>query len=217
MANYDNEILIRNIRKLMENSKITQSALADILGMSQSDVSKALNPSDKRNFTLDQVAGIAKHFNVSIDFLLGIREETNYDLSPKAIAEFFVHLIEHGDVNIIKHPVEEKIYEPYLDEMEGRYDYRYYKKTVSYNAFYFPSFWQIPDGLGYEEQNELYMEATECGNEAIHRQTNRFFHQFLQIFDIYKQKGLEEDTYRTVVNDLLSHLSEESLPFFTHA
>lgn len=208
MANYESEILIKNIRKLMENNKVNQSALADILGMSQSDVSKALNPSDKRSFTLDQVAGIAKHFNVSIDSLLGINEETECNLSPRAVAEFFVHLIEHEYVKVIKHPVEEEIYEPYVDEMEGRFDYKHYNETVNYNAFYFPSYWQIPDGLGYEEERQLHAEATQCGNDTLHQQTNRFFRQFLQIFSIYKQKALEEDIYRTVVADLLSHLRE---------
>ena len=43
MSNYDNDILIQNVRKLMEDNNITQQQLADILGMSQSNVSKALS------------------------------------------------------------------------------------------------------------------------------------------------------------------------------
>ena len=206
MPNYDSDILIQNIRKLITDNGMTQVTLAGILGMSQSDISKSLNTSDKRSFTLDQVAGIAKHFHVSVDSLLGISEETSGNLSPRTVAEFFVRLIESGEVKVIKHPVEEEIYEPYWDEQAGGLDHNHYRKTVNYDAFYFPSYWQIPDGLGYEEEGELYAEATQCGNDTLHLQTNIFFHQFLQIFEIYKQKSLEEDTYRIVVADLLSHL-----------
>ena len=56
MQNYDNDILLQNIKKLMTDNGITQAALADILGMSQSNVSKALSSNDKKNFTLDQLA-----------------------------------------------------------------------------------------------------------------------------------------------------------------
>lgn len=40
MPNFDSNILIMNIRKLMETNNITQQQLADILGMSQSNISK---------------------------------------------------------------------------------------------------------------------------------------------------------------------------------
>ena len=84
MSNYDNDILIQNVRKLMEDNNITQQQLADILGMSQSNVSKALSESDKKCFTLDQVVGIAKHFRVSIDMLVGNYRAQNRDISPRA-------------------------------------------------------------------------------------------------------------------------------------
>jgi len=49
------DILIRNITQLMKDNGITQEKLADILGMSQPNVSKALSLRDKKCFTLDQV------------------------------------------------------------------------------------------------------------------------------------------------------------------
>lgn len=70
MANYDSDILIQNIKMLMKDNDITQTKLADILHMPQSNVSKALSENDKKSFTLDQLVGIAKHFRVSIDFLM---------------------------------------------------------------------------------------------------------------------------------------------------
>ncbi|MDT3390096.1 MAG: helix-turn-helix transcriptional regulator [bacterium] len=82
MAFYDTDILIRNIKKLMDDNNITQSALAGILGMSQSNVSKALSENDKKSFTLDQLAGIAKHFKVSIDKLIGNERSQSQIISP---------------------------------------------------------------------------------------------------------------------------------------
>lgn len=206
MSNFDSAILIRNIQKLMADNGITQSALADILDMSQPNVSKALSLTDKKSFTLDQVVGIAKHFNVSVDMLLGNHQADKYDISPRAIAEYFVQLIENGDIKFFKYSVEEEIYEPYFNHETREADYKEYTKAIGYDAFYFPDYWHIPDGLSYDEECGLFAEMTQCGNDTIHVNTNKFFHRFLQIYGIYKQKGLEEDTYRTVVSDLLSHL-----------
>ena len=71
MSNYDSDIMIKNIKSHMSKKGITQEKQAEILGMSQSNGSKALNTKDKKSFTLDQVIGIAKFFHVSVDSLIG--------------------------------------------------------------------------------------------------------------------------------------------------
>ena len=207
MLNFDSNILIQNIRKLMDNNNMTQQQLADILGMPQSNVSKALSESDKKCFTLDQVVGIAKHFKVSVDMLVGNICVQNRDIRPRAVCEYLVRLIEHDDIKIIKHPVDEEIYTIDYDPNTGYPDYTVEKKTVKYNAFYFPAYWYIPDGISDDEAYFLHQEMKQCGNDTIHYQTNKFLHQFLQIYALYKQNALEEETYRTVVSDLLGHLS----------
>ena len=63
MSNYDTDILIENINRLVTENGMTQAQLGEILGMSQPNISKALNKNDKKSFTLDQVIGIAKHFH----------------------------------------------------------------------------------------------------------------------------------------------------------
>ena len=207
MAFYDTDILIRNIKKLMDDNNITQSALAGILGMSQSNVSKALSKNDKKSFTLDQLAGIAKHFKVSIDKLIGNERSQSQIISPQEIASYFTQLIEHEDITVFEYPVEEMVYEPCYDN-NHEITYNCSAQTVRYNAFYFPSYWHMPSGLSREEESELWAEMTQCGNLSKHFSTNRFIHQFLQVHTLYKQKALEEDTYRTVVADLLNHLPE---------
>lgn len=208
MPNYNNDILIQNVRKLMEDNNITQQQLADILDMSQSNVSKALSASDKKNFTLDQVAGIAKHFQVSIDMLVGNYHAQDRDIKPRAICEYLVRLIEHDDIKVFNHPVEEDIYSIDYDSRTYEQSCTHEKKTVNYDAFYFPAYWYIPDDVSALEYNKLVAEMTQCGNDTIHYQTNKFLHQFLQIYKLYKQNALEEETYRTVVSDLLSHVRD---------
>lgn len=205
MANYDNNILIENINKLMKDNNITQTALAEILGMSQSNVSKALSSSDKKNFTLDQIVGIAKYFHISIDSLIGNHSGKNRDISPRTVAEYFVRLIESNIIETFKHPLEEDIFEPYVDE-SGCLDTHRKKATVNYNAFYFPSYWHVDEKAPQEEQLEQYSEMSAVGNDKLHKQTNKFLYHFLQIYTIYKQGGLTEETYRTVVSDLLNQL-----------
>ena len=209
MQFFDNDILIQNIQKLMNANNITQCMLADILGMSQSNVSKALNKNDKKSFTLNQVVGIAKYFNTSIDVLLGNDNVRLPGRSPRDIASFIVQLIEKGDFVVFDHNVEELVYDVNYDD-EG-YPYTTSSEINNlYHAFYLPSFWQVPkdSSISNEEKQDMWAEINSCGNTGRHYSTNKVIHQFLQIYAMYKQKGLEEETYRTVVEDLLNHLSD---------
>ena len=70
MSVFDRDILITNIKNLMSNTNTTQEKLAKALGMSQPNLSKALNPKDKKCFTVAQLVEIADHFNVSVDELV---------------------------------------------------------------------------------------------------------------------------------------------------
>ena len=65
------ELLQENIRKIITKKSLTQSTLAEIAGMTQSNVSKALNAKETKEFTLEQVYRIAQYFGVSIDDLVG--------------------------------------------------------------------------------------------------------------------------------------------------
>lgn len=203
MANYDTDILNQNIKSLMDNKNITQAKLADILGMSQSNVSKALSESDKKSFTLDQVVGIAKYFNVSIDMLVGNRRTATVATGPRGIASFLSEIIANHDAKFFPIQIVEDVfdagYEPY--QSAKRED-----RKITYPAIYFPSYWKISD-YGADEA-EAYAEASQCGNETRMQPINTFLCQFKEIYDIYSNGGLSEGTYRSVLSDLLSHLRE---------
>lgn len=85
VSNYDIGIMKKNISKLMKDKGITQSQLAEIIGASQSRVSKILNLETSDCFTIQQLFAIAQTLHVSTDSILGIKAieqpETTQEIS----------------------------------------------------------------------------------------------------------------------------------------
>ncbi len=206
MSNYDSDILIENIKFHMNEKGITQEKLADVLGMSQSNVSKALSTKDKKSFTLDQVVGIAKFFNVSVDSLIGEKGRSTISITPRSIAAFLAQIIEREKAEFIPYNKEEDIYE--IDGYDYMPEAKHYKKKITYPAFYLPSYWYIPSDIPYDEANMMHQEMTQVGNETDMLEVNKFLQQFHEIHAIYKTGGLSEDTYRIVLSNLLDNLRD---------
>lgn len=210
MSNYNTDILIENILKLMEHNSITQKQLGEILGMSQPNISKALNPNDKKNFTLDQVAGISKHFKISIDSLIGNRRGEQMTTSPRATAAFLAKLMETENAIVFKYPIKEEIYK--MDYEGNGFQICpscvHGSEVIDYLAFYLPSYWKVPSNPQTENEQEAFAEATQIGNESSMLPVNEFLHHFTGILEAYKSGSLTEDTYQTVLIDLLKHLRE---------
>lgn len=55
MQKFNVDILKQNISTLMKNEGVKQQELADIIGMSQSNISKALSLKEKKCFTVEQI------------------------------------------------------------------------------------------------------------------------------------------------------------------
>lgn len=70
-----NNVFARNLRKLMERKDITQEELAKKAGCSRQAVSQYMDGSSVPN--VDKLLGIADYFGVSIDYLLGRKNEPN--------------------------------------------------------------------------------------------------------------------------------------------
>ena len=208
MPNYDKSILFRNIKEYMNINHITQISLADRLGMSQPNISKALNVNDKKSFTLAQIIDISDYFKISVDKLLGRDIEENFSLSLRSIAKMLVRLIENDDIRFIESPVEEDAYELEFDYEEMTERVAYNKKTVNYKCFYFPLYWSIPNDIPYHDQQELYYERNQVGNGSRHDKTNSFIDTFYSIFLLYKQKMLNEESYKTVIESLINNLPD---------
>lgn len=79
--------------------------------MSQPNVSKALSLRDKKCFTLDQVVGIADHFGVSIDQLVGNTAPKSLETGPRAVARFLTGVLESHDARYTTIEVEEGVFD----------------------------------------------------------------------------------------------------------
>lgn len=73
-----------NLRRLVEGTSKTQAEVAEELGMSAPTLNRYLVA--KRTPDLPYVVQIANHFNVSIDWLLGLTGE-KYNVLPKEVQE----------------------------------------------------------------------------------------------------------------------------------
>lgn len=212
MSKFNRDILNQNIEIQLKKKNINKSKLAEILGMSQPNVSKALNPNEKKCFTLEQVINIADYFNVTIDSLVG-SPKTDTIVSannPRDIAAFLAQCIENEKATVAEYSVEETVFVEDYDPRELFCNYKQTTQEVRYPILYFSDYWS-PSLISEtdEEYAELQQEAFQCGNQTGNVPINNFLRHFLQIHTLYKKGELAEETYRTVVQDLLNHVPEK--------
>lgn len=208
MRDLNIETMNQNIENLMHQTNTTQAKLAEAIGMSQSNVSRALSNKEGQRFTIEQVFKIAQHFDVSIDFLLGNEKPTARIYSPRNIAKFLSDCISNGYANVIESPIEEEVFEVKY----SNYDYPktlHEKRIIKYPAIYFPNYWDVWDSLDEDDLHERLSEADQIGNETRNIPINDFIKKFLQIHNVYKKGELAEETYNLVVGDYLSRLKDK--------
>ena len=206
MSKYDRDILIENIKLQMKKHDISQQQLAESIGMSQPNVSKSLNTKEKKNFTVAQLADIADLFHTSVDSLLGGKSAAPVSHTPRAVAAFLVQIIERGDASLFDYEKEEDTYEYHDNQWPPETVHE--KKTIKYPAFYLPNYWYIPSDATDDQEQELYSEISQVGNETDMGPINEFLRHFREIYAIYKKGDLSEDTYRSVLSDMLSKLRD---------
>ena len=88
----------QRIQDLIKDSSITQAELADIIGLSESALSRYLKGQTEM-LGDGYIIKIAKHFNVSTDFLLGetnIPDRKNYDIEELGISAEAAKLLYTG-------------------------------------------------------------------------------------------------------------------------
>ena len=136
-------IIIKNIRILMDNvvcQKIEEPTvdsegiplaptfltpsnsfdnkdLGEIVGMSESEVGKCLKiENSSKFFSLEQIKQIADYFGVSVDFLMGRKVRSNYE-----ICEFLSILLDDGRIDIKEETIKEKKANHYVSVEEYRF------------------------------------------------------------------------------------------------
>jgi len=209
MSEMNFELLQENIRGLLEKNGLTQNALAEIAGMSQSNVSKALSPKESKQFTLDQVYRIAQHFGVSIDELVGNKAPNDAATSPRAIFETLIRLLSTANMRATTATVEEWVYEPFYDG-EGHPDCRPEKKNIEYPAFYLPDYFSIDDFSSSEpEREDTHDEFLICGNSTKHQRLNGILKDLTPIVKMYRNKVIGEEPFQMIVKGYLEQLPEK--------
>ena len=208
MSHLDRNILITNISNLMANNGITQKQLGDILGMSQPNVKHALNPNEKKCFTLDQIMGIAEYFHVSIDSLVGNKAVEEEMISPRSIGRLLSTLIERHEVKYKIITKEEEVYTPEPLPEPPYMTCDVTKEQVRHVMLTIPCYWKVPSKPTCEEDYVDIQCAQQGGNEYRLKSVNDFLLKFIQIFEVYDNKDLDEEAYRSVVENYLSRLRD---------
>lgn len=205
MSGMNHAILVENIRSLMKNKGMTQQQLAEVLEMTQANVSKALNPNDKRCFTLEQVFALSQHFGVSIDELTGNKAVEKATLSPRSVLSLLVDLLRTDKARVASCEKKEEVFLVSYGAKGPSCDHTYL--DVEYPAIYFPSYFAF-DGMDYEtlEAQELYAEFSQCGNETPFYDMNDIIKKLLPMIELYKNKEIPEEAFQMIVDGYLKQL-----------
>lgn len=208
MSELNFELLQQNIRELIKRNGITQQELANIAGMTQANVSKALNPGEKKQFTIDQIFRIAQHFGVSIDELTGNKSAKAATTSPRSVLSFITTLMCERKMKASSVTIEEWVYEPYCNE-HGYPDCKPEKRNIEYPAFYFPDFYDVYDFATDEhEAEETHYEFLSGGNGTKFRQLNEVLKKFLPLIKLYHETEIPEEAFKMVLDGYLNQLKD---------
>lgn len=208
MSELNFELLQENIRKLLKSHNLTQNDAAKIAGMSQGNFSKALNPNEKKQFTLEQLYRIAQHFGTSIDELTGNKAAYSALTSPCSVLSFITTLICEKKMKTSFITVDEWVYEPFYNE-HGYPDCKPEKKNIKYPAFYFPDFHDVHDfATNEQEADEIDLEFLSCGNATKFKQLNEILKKFLPLIKLYNETEIPEEAFKMVLDGYLNQLKE---------
>jgi len=208
MSKFNQDILKRNIKELLKNKDITQQKLAHTIGMSQSNVSKALSEGDKKCFTVEQIYSIADHFGVSIDWILGYESADRIAKGSHAIGTFIAELLGTQVAKCTPIAIHDTVYS--IDyNLRKSSGYNVLEKDNTYLAIYFPNYWN-PQELAKTEVEfaALYAEATQCGNDTRNLPLNLFMQKFVSILKVFHDKQISEEAYQIVLKDYLNQLQD---------
>ena len=209
MSEFNQDIAKRNINELLRNKGMTQQQFAEVIGMSQSNVSKALNKEEKKFFTVEQIYSIANHFGVSIDWILGYKTSDQPARAPRAIGAFLAELLSSKEAKVIPIKIRETVYEIDFDPRNLEQKCEVTDPENTYLSIYFPNYWN-PDEFGKteKEKHESFNEAYQIGNSTRNGPLNKFLSKYVEILKVFNEDQISEEAYQIVLKDYLSQLRE---------
>lgn len=121
-------IFSKRLKELRENKNMTKTELASIVGCDQPKISKLENPENATLPSVDNLIEIAKHFGVSIDYLLGAEKKEQNKLKTFAdVIQMLFDIDEATYISINPHDKE------YMEARYNGYPEFYTKKTYQLN------------------------------------------------------------------------------------
>lgn len=205
MPDFNNDILIKNIKLQMQKHNETQSQLAEVIGMTQSNFSKAINGVESKRFSIEQLYGISQHYGVGIDALLGNRVDDN--LTLVSISSFLRKLIENSIADLVELEYTDI---KYKSEYVGYTDQFYvnsYADKNTYTAIVFPNTKFEPKYLSKSEADKLKQKYAKNGNRDYRNECiNEFLKKYTQLYRLYRRGDLEYDVLELACQHYIEEL-----------
>ena len=205
MSELNFDLLEKNIRILIQNQHITQQKLAEITGMTQANVSKALNPHENKHFTLEHIYRISQYFGISIDKLVGNTAPEQAEVNPRTAFEFIIKFMCAKKIRTAEMVVKETIYE----HEEGKEEYTPKETEITYPVFYFPDYEQLSDYFlspSDEPAFDLHMQFCSTGNQTSYFRLNEVLKKIIPLTQMYLKDDIPEEAFQMIVDGYLNAL-----------
>ena len=111
MSCLNKTILVTNIEALRKEQGLSQAEFAAKIDMSQPNYSRAISENNSQCFTTEQLYNIAKEFNVSIDSLMGLKQNH----TDREICSLFTSLLEQRKLVKVDYTREEWVHTPFTN------------------------------------------------------------------------------------------------------
>ena len=209
----------QRIQDLIKNSSITQAELAGIIGLSESALSRYLKGQTEM-LGDGYIIKIAKHFNVSTDFLLGetdIPDRKNYDIEELGISVEAAKLLYTGrlDSRVLNLLLENPHF-PQLLALLARYQKEIVRSGIAamnqqltfINSLLLEQAESVPDSAGAATQ--LAADLRDVHMPVINADTTAIQNLFMLIVRDIKEQGetIAADS-NAVTAQVLQRLREE--------
>lgn len=205
MPDFNNDILIKNIKLQMQKHNETQSQLAEVIGMTQSNFSKAINGVESKRFSIEQLYGISQHYGVGIDALLGNKADDN--LTLVSISSFLRKLIENSIADLVELEYTDIKYKSEYDGYTDQFYVNSYADKNTYTAIVFPNTKFEPKYLSKSEADKLKQKYAKNGNRDYRNECiNEFLKKYTQLYRLYRRGDLEYDVLELACQHYIEEL-----------
>lgn len=204
-----NGIFPTRLREVMEEQRITITALAKELNVSRQTVSLYYNGSMEPN--IERIRQISRYLGISADYLLGLSDARTTDTNIRAVAEFTglsekslesLNQMKESDRYFLEQGHKERLVLPTLNAILGHPEFAPFMELVRQFLVYR----DIPDYGGYgtsvedEKRGLVLIGSMEYSELCRFRAMETFQRILLDVWNNYEQK---QETARKAVQEII--------------